>query len=163
MLRKLKLRVRALFHRDEIDDEFQLHLEQLTDEFISQGMSPAEARLAARRQFGNAGRIHEQSHELFSFRLMEDLLRDLRYAWRSIRRSPSVAVAAVLSMGLAIGVNTVVFSLIQEIFFSKPTTRAADELVTIQLARSSHASLPNLRDLDASGSFEKVAGFDVET
>ena len=99
---------------------------------------------------------------MFSFGLVEDLLRDLQYGWRSIRRNPSVAVAAVLSMGLAIGVNTVVFSLIQEVFFSKPTTRNAEDLVTIGLAGSSHASLANLRDLDASGSFEKVAGFDLE-
>src|SRR5262249_20194690 len=93
----------------------------------------------------------------------EDLLRDLSYGWRSIRRSPSIAVAAVLSMGLAIGVNTLVFSLVRDVFFSSPTTRAAGDLVTIRLGGSSHASLPNLRDLNASGSLEKVAGFDVET
>jgi hypothetical protein len=52
---------------------------------------------------------------------------------------------------------------IREIFLSKPTTRAADELVTLRLGGGSHASLPNLRDLNASGSFENVAGFDVET
>src|SRR5438067_2245670 len=67
------------------------------------------------------------------------------------------------SLAGAIGVNTVVFSLIQEIFFSTPTARSAHELVTIQLGGSSHASLANLRDLDASGIVEKVAGFDVET
>ncbi len=163
MIRKLKLRLRALFRRDDIGNELTLHLEQLTDELIAQGLNPQEARRAARRQFGNLTRIQEQSRELFSFGLVEDLLRDMRYGWRSIRRSPSVGVAAVLSMGLAIGVNTVVFSLIQEVFFSKPTTRAAGDLVTIRVGGSSHASLANLRDLDASGSFEKVAGFDVET
>jgi hypothetical protein len=105
MLRKLKLRLRALFRRDDIGDELTLHLEQLTGELIAGGLSPREARLAASRQFGNLTRIHEQSRELFSFRLVEDLLRDPQYGWRSIRRNPSVAVAAVLSMGLAIGVN----------------------------------------------------------
>ena len=53
MLRKLKLRLRALFRRDHIGDELTLHLEQLTDELIAQGLSLQEARLAARRQFGN--------------------------------------------------------------------------------------------------------------
>src|SRR6266849_9065206 len=117
MLRKLKLRLRALFRRDDIGDELTMHLEQLTDELIAQGLSPREDRTAANRQFGNMTCIREQSRHLFSFGLVEDLLRDVHYGWRSIRRNPSVAVAAVLSMGLAIGVNTVVFSLIQEIFF----------------------------------------------
>jgi putative ABC transport system permease protein len=163
MFRKLKLRLRALFRRNGEGDELEMHLEQLTSELIAQGLSPQEAAVAARRRFGNITRFREQSNDLFSFRLLEDLLRDLRYGCHSIRRSPSVAVAAVLSMGLAIGVNTLIFSLIQEVFLSEPTTRAAEEIVFIRLARSSHASLPNLRDLDASGSFEKVAGFDVET
>jgi predicted permease len=163
MFRKLKLRLRALFRRDEIGDETALHLEQLTAEFIAHGLTPADARAAARRQFGNVTGIQEQSRRLFSFGLVEDLFHDLRYGWRGLRRTPSVAIAAVLSMGLAIGVNTVVFSLIQELFFSKPSMRAAGDLVTIGLGGSSHASLGNLRDLDASGSFDKVAGFDIET
>jgi len=87
MLRKLKLRLRALFRRDDIGDELTLHLEQLTGELIAGGLSPREARLAASRQFGNLTRIHEQSRELFSFGLVEDLLRDLQYGWRSIRRN----------------------------------------------------------------------------
>jgi hypothetical protein len=112
VFRRFKLRLRALFRRDDIGAEFEAHLGQLTDELISQGLSPQEAATAARRRFGNVARFQEQSYDLFSFRLLEDLLQDLRYGWRSIRRSPSVAVAAVLSMGLAIGVNTLVFSLI---------------------------------------------------
>jgi hypothetical protein len=163
MLRRLKLRLRALFRREEIDDELSLHLEQLTGELMAQGLGPREARAAASRQFGNRTRLQEQSRDLFSFGLAEDLLRDLRYGWRSLRRSPSVAVASVLSMGLAIGVNTVVYSLIQEVFFSEPTTRAAGDLISLGIGQSSHASLPNLRDLDASKSVEKVAGFDIET
>jgi len=106
MLRKLKLRLRALFRRNEIDDELSLHLEQLTAELMAQGLSPREAEAAAKRQFGNLTHVQEQSRDLFSFGLVEDFLRDLRYGWRSLGRSPSVAVAAVLSMGLAIGVNT---------------------------------------------------------
>ena len=69
MLRKLKLRLRALFHRNEIGDEINLHLEQLTNELISQGLSPREAATAAKRQFGSLTRIQEQSYDLFSFRL----------------------------------------------------------------------------------------------
>jgi hypothetical protein len=163
MFRKSRLRLRALFHRDDVNQEYQAHLDQLTDELIQEGMSRSEARMEARRRFGNVGQLEEQSHDLFSFALLDDISRDLKYAWRSIRRTPSVAVAAILSIGLAAGVNTVVFSVIRDIFFSQPTTRDAGRLIGIQLGGSSHASLPNMRDLDESGIFERVAGFDVET
>jgi len=162
MLRKLKLRMRAFIHRDDINDEMQSHLDQLADEFEQQGMPPEEARARARRQFGNLTQTHERSYEIFSFRMVDDLSRDLRFAWRSLRHNPSVAVAAVLSMGLAIGVNTAVFSLIQEIFYSQPTAPLADDLIMIRLGNSSHASLANLRDLDRSGALQSVAGFDIE-
>jgi predicted permease len=163
MFRKLELCWRNLLRGNDIGEELQLHLEQLTAEMIGQGLSPQEAASAARRRFGNVTRIHEQSHELFSFRPLEDLVGDMRYGWRSMRRNPSVTVAAVLSIGLAIGVNTVIFSLIEEMFFAKPTSRVAQDLVTIHLGGSTHASLANLRDLNASGGFQQVGGFDVET
>jgi predicted permease len=163
MLRKLKLRLRALFRREEIEDELALHLEQITAELMSHGLSAPEARMAALRQFGNTAQLQEESRDVFSFGWAEDLARDLRHGWRSLRRNPSVAAAAVLSMGLAIGVNTVIFSLIREVLFSEVTARAAGELVTIRLGGSSHASLSTLRDLNTSGNFQNVAGFDVET
>lgn len=163
MLRRLRLRLRALFQPHDVQDELELHIEQLTDQFIAQGLTPAEAARAARRRFGNRGRIADESHDLFSFQLLEDFVKDLRYGWRSIYRNPSVAVSAIVSIGLAIGVNTLVFSLVREIFFSAPTTRAPEQLVSLQLGGNSHSSLANLRDLDASGSLDKVAGYDTET
>jgi predicted permease len=159
----MKLRLRAWMRPTEFADEISLHLEQLEGELRGSGMSPEEARQAARRQFGNVTSFREKSHDLMHPVWLEDLSRDLQFAWRSLRRNPSVAVAAILSMGLAIGANTTVFSLIQEVLFTLPTTRAASDLVTVRMGGSSHVSLPNLRDLDAQGVFETVAGFDVET
>src|SRR4051794_18531344 len=141
MLRQLRLRLRAIFHRDDAAMELQAHLDQLTDSLIAEGMTPTAARGEARRRFGNVGRIQEQSHDLWTFRVLEDLLADVRYAMRSLRRNPSVAVAAVLSMGLAIGVNTGVFSLVHEIFLAKPTVPHADRLAMVRLGGNSHSSL----------------------
>lgn len=163
MLRKLRLRLRAFLSPDDLRDELEFHIEQLTDQYVSEGMEPREAALAARRRFGNRGRIKEESHDVFALRLLEDFLTDLRYGLRSLGRNPSVALSAILSIGLAIGVNTLVFSLVRELFFSAPTTRAPQELVSLQLGENSHASLANLRDVDLSASLEKVAGYDVES
>ena len=163
MLRKLRIRLRAFLRPNDLPEELELHIEQLTDQFISEGLEPQEAARAARRRFGNRGRIQEQSHDLFSLQLLEDFLNDLRYGFRSMHKNPSVAVSAIVSIGLAIGCNTLVFSLVRELFFSAPTTRAPEQLVSLQLGGNSHSSLANLRDLDASGHLDKVAGYDVET
>ena len=88
MFRRIKLPFRALFRRDDIGDELAVHIEQLADELVAQGLSPLEARRAANRQFGNITAIQEQSRELFSFGLLSDLVRDLTYAGRLLRRAP---------------------------------------------------------------------------
>ncbi|MBX9603888.1 MAG: ADOP family duplicated permease [Bryobacteraceae bacterium] len=163
MLRKLRLRLRGVLRPHDLRDELELHIAQLTDQFISDGLNPQEAAIAARRRFGNTGRIEETSRELFALRLIDDAILDLRHSCRSLQQNPSVAVSAVISMGLAIGVNTLVFSLVQDVFLSAPTTRAPEELISIQLAQSSHSSLANLRDLEASGSVAKLAGYDLES
>jgi putative ABC transport system permease protein len=163
VFRKLKLRLRAWIRPLDLREELDSHIAQLTDELIADGLEPQEAAMAARRKFGNASRFAERSREIFVPRLIEDIVLDLRYSCRSLRRNPAVAVSAVVSMGLAIGVNTLVFSLIQDVFLSAPTTRAPEELISIQMAGNSHTSLANLRDLDASGSVARVAGYDLES
>jgi len=97
VFRKLKLRFRALFRRNDIGDEIELHIERLTDEFVAQGLNPWEARIAARRQFGSPARIQEQSRDLFSFGLLEDLLRDVSHASRVFGRSPLFFAARLSS------------------------------------------------------------------
>lgn len=109
MFRKLRLRLRALFHRNDIGDELRSHLEQLTDELMAQGLPPQEAQIAARRQFGNTAGIGEQSRDLFSFRLLEDCARDLHYAVRMLRKTSLLSMVAIISLALGIGVNTAVW------------------------------------------------------
>ncbi len=94
MLRRFKLRVRRLLHPKDLDDELQVHLDQLTDAFLSDGLTPEDAKRSARARFGNPTSIAEQSREAFSFGALEDLFRDVRFALRSWRRTPVTILAA---------------------------------------------------------------------
>ncbi len=112
MFHRLKLRLRALFRRDEIDGELETHLGLATGELISQGMSPREARLTAERQFGSAMRIAEKSRDVFRLPLLEDLWRDLGYTVRVVRRTPLFFAGIVVVLALGIGANCAIFNLV---------------------------------------------------
>ena len=136
MLRKLKLRFRALFRRQAIVDEIDLHIEQLTHEFLAQGLTPREARLAATRQFGSPVRIQQQSRDLFSFGLLEDLLRDVAHAGRVFRRTPLFFAGAAFILALGIGANCAVFNLVYAVLLKPLPYERPAEVVMLSQART---------------------------
>lgn len=135
MFRKLKLRLRALTRRDDISDEMELHIDQLTDEFAARGLSPQEARLAALRQFGNITLIQEQSRDLFSFRLLADMARDLSYAGRVFCRAPLFFAGAAFVLGLGIGANCAVFNLLHSVLLKPMPYERPEQVVMVWNAR----------------------------
>jgi hypothetical protein len=100
---------------DEMDREMAFHIESITREYVRSGMDQAAAERAARRRFGNLLRLKEQSHDIRSAPLVEDVVRDVRHVWRGLRRSPSFTVAVVLTMALGIGGNTAIFSVVDQL------------------------------------------------
>jgi predicted permease len=113
--------------------------------------------------FGNTGIIQEQAFDLWRFNRIENLWRDLVFAARTLRKSPGFVAAALVSLGLGIGVNTAILSLAVEFLLSQPSVRDADSIVYLRQAGNSHMQLATIDLLRRSGVFEDVAGENEES
>jgi predicted permease len=115
MLERLKLRARALLSarslEAELDEELRYHLEAEEARLVAHGTSPGDAALAARRAFGNPTQLKEEIRDGWGRRGLERLGQDARYAWRSFRRAPAFALTVVGTIALALGLNTMAFTI----------------------------------------------------
>src|SRR5687768_3979439 len=115
----------------ELDDELRSYIDLLTDEKIKAGMTPDAARRAARLEAGGVEQIKEEVRDVRSGELVENTLRDLRYGWRQLRRSPGFATLAVLTIALGIGANSAIFSVINGVVRKPLAYPNADRLMFI--------------------------------
>jgi predicted permease len=111
----LLIRIRALVNRRaidaELDAELRYHLERETERNVANGMSPADARDAARRAFGNPTVHAEAAREAMRWRWLDELTQDVSYAMRTFRRAPTFVVGVVTTIGLGLGLLTTAFTL----------------------------------------------------
>jgi len=168
-LNVLWARLRALAGREsvigDIDEELRLHVEMETEENLARGMSPEEARRAARMSFGNFDSIRDTAYTVRGGGLMETFLQDVRYGARMLARNKAFTVVAVLTLALGIGANTAIFSVVNDLLLRPLPYSEADRVVMLwevspEGRHMNTTSRANFREWRAQGqSFESMAAF----
>jgi predicted permease len=133
-----QLSTRRQEHR-HLSEEIRQHLEEKVDALVQGGLSREEAMAAARREFGNVTAIEERGREVWQWPTAESVYFDCRYAVRQLRREPLFTLVAVLILGLGIGANTAVFSVVNTLLFEPLPFHAPERLARI-LVRGSDGS-----------------------
>jgi predicted permease len=133
----LRFRFRALFHADDveqdIDREMAFHVEMEAARLVADGVPTHEALRLARVSFGGRQRFREETRDEIQLRGVGELGRDLRYAARTLRRTPAFALTVVATVALGIGATTVVFSVTDHIVLRPLPYANADRLMNVQI------------------------------
>ena len=128
--------------------ELESYLQIETDRNIEAGMSPEDARAAARRKLGNLTAIRETIYQMNSLALLDNLWRDLRFAFRALRKRPGFTLIVVLSLALGIGANTAIFSVVDAILLRPLPVHDPGGIVDIDTAASRLTRFGNSSYLD---------------
>ena len=152
---------------EDLEQDIREHIEIETQDNIARGMSPEEARRAAFLKFGNVTKVKEQTREVWSLVWLEQLLQDLRFALRMLRKSPGFTAVAVLTLALGIGANAAIFSVLEAQIWKSLPFPDSNRLVNVLRTSTTgpnHASLfaaPDFPDWTAAAqnTFGSICAF----
>jgi len=151
--------------RDEdLDSEVRGYVDLLAEEKLCTGMSPEEARRAARIELGGIEQVKEEVRKVRAGAWFDSLLQDLRYGTRTLRKNSGFTAVAILTLALGIGANTAIFSVVHGVLLSPLPYTQADRLVMIMESNPRYAhvwvSYPNFQDWQRNAqSFLQMAAF----
>ena len=166
LLDQLHVRARALFRprraERDLQEELRGHLELHVADLIGRGMSPGAARAQARREFGGLAQAEEACRDARGIRGLSELWQDLRYAARMMRRTAGPTAVIVVTLALAIGSNTALFSVFNAVLLEALPFPHSDRLVVITedtpAVRGGPVSYPDFLDWRArQTAFDNVA------
>jgi putative ABC transport system permease protein len=167
-MRRFMARLINVFRRgraeQDLDREITAHLALLEDEHRRRGLTPDEARLAARRTLGSVAHTKDLHRDARSFMWLDDLRRDFRHGARGLRRSPGFALMAVAALGLGIGVNTTFFTIVNAICLRGLPIEAPERVMFLSLRdaqnRGGNFSYAEFDDLRArTRTFARTAAY----
>jgi hypothetical protein len=146
--------LRASFRRStvekELGSELRFHLERQVDENLAAGMSPEEARRAALREFGGVEQVKEDCRDTRRANYAENLVKDIRYGFRMLRKSPGFTFFAVIVLALGIAANSAIFSIADNVLVRPLPYRDASRIVMVWEDSSAYG-FP--KDTPAPGNF----------
>jgi putative ABC transport system permease protein len=160
---RLLIRLKAVFTKAQLEDglaeELRFHLEREIEKNIAAGMTSEEARYAALRSFGGADQVKEACRDAWGIGFIERTWQDVCYGLRLLAKSPMLVLVATLSLGLGVGSNLTVYSLLKSVLLEGPTARDPERLLDVNLGLHYQVSYPNYRDIQESRVFDGLAAY----
>ncbi|WP_035346870.1 permease prefix domain 1-containing protein [Edaphobacter aggregans] len=131
-LGRMKRLFRGRRAEQEMAEEMEFHQEMLRSRYLREGMPEGAADAAARRTFGDARRWQERLREVWQFRWLENLVRDVRFSARLLRKSPRFTAVALGTLALGVGANTAVFSMINGLLLRPLPVPEAQQMAVLR-------------------------------